>query len=352
MEEKPQKVNLEIDIRKLIHELWINRRLLIRIIALALAIGLIVALSIPGEYTCIVKMAPENNKSSMSNVMSLAAIAGINLGTENTDGINLSIYPDIVYSIPFISELIKMQVLDTKADEISNLYQYLDKKIKEPWWKTIIKLPFKLLDFIRNGKKENNDKILNIYHLSRQQDKIFKALQERIIISIDKKTGIITAGVTMQDPVIAATVADSLVSKLEQFIIDYRTDKARLDLAYATRMFNEASQKYYAAQENYAQYLDKNKNIILESVRIEQERLMHEQSLAYSIYSTIAQQVETARLKVQEQTPCVTIIEPARIPVRKSNASRLLILFITLLLGMCYGVIKISRDHVTSAENQ
>ncbi|MBN2813590.1 MAG: chain-length determining protein [Bacteroidales bacterium] len=349
MEEKPQKVNLEIDIRELIHELWIKRRLLIRIIAVALIIGLIVALSIPGEYTCIVKMAPENNKSSMSSVMSLAAIAGINLGAESTDGINLSIYPDIVYSTPFISELIKMKISYAKADEISTLYQYLEVKIKEPWFKTIIKAPFKLLDFIRNGKKESNDNI-DIYHLSREQDKIFKTLQERIIISIDKKTGIITAGVTMQDPLIAATIADSLVEKLEQFIIDYRTDKARLDLAYATKMFNEASQKYFTAQENYARYLDKNKNIILESVRIEQERLMNDQSLAYSIYSTIAQQVETARLKVQEQTPCVTIIEPARIPVRKSNASRLLILFISILLGMCYGVIKISRGTITKAE--
>jgi uncharacterized protein involved in exopolysaccharide biosynthesis len=80
---------------------------------------------------------------------------------------------------------------------------------------------------------------------------------------------------------------------------------------------------------------------VLEYVLIEQDRLKNEQSLAYNVYSTLAQQVEKARLKVQEQTPCVTVIEPARVPVRKSNTSKLTILILFGFLGALGGVIKV-----------
>ena len=55
----------------------------------------------------------------------------------------------------------------------------------------------------------------------------------------------------------------------------------------------------------------------------------------------MAQQLETAKIKVQEQTPCVTIIEPASVPVKKSNASKLVILVGFIFLGLCVAVGKI-----------
>ena len=143
----------------------------------------------------------------------------------------------------------------------------------------------------------------------------------------------------MQDPGIAAVVADSLVKKLERFVIDYRTTKAKQDFNFASKMFADSKQKYFDAQQSYARYIDNNKNVVLESVLIEQERFKNEQMLAYSVYSNLAQQVEKARMKVQEQTPCVTVIEPARVPVKKSNASRLTILIGYCLLGLILGIL-------------
>ena len=177
--------------------------------------------------------------------------------------------------------------------------------------------PFKLIDLIRYGNSKAVEEKINPYQLTKKQDKIFENLKKRTSIAIDKKTGVITAGITMQDPVISAVVADSLVKKLERFVIDYRTTKAKQDFDFALKMFADSKQKYFDAQQSYARYIDNNKNVVLESVLIEQERLKNEQTLTYSVYSNLAQQVEQARMKVQEQTPCVTVIEPARVPARK-----------------------------------
>ena len=57
-------------------------------------------------------MAPEGAKSSITgNVSDLAAMAGINIGTGNADGINLTLYPDVVQSFPFMTELINIKIL-------------------------------------------------------------------------------------------------------------------------------------------------------------------------------------------------------------------------------------------------
>lgn len=332
-----------VDLKELLIQVWRHRWYIVKITSIFLFIGFVIAISIPREFTSGVKMIPEEAKSIISGNMSdLAAMAGINIGTAKADGINLTLYPDVVRSTPFIAELIDIEIKGNELDYNGKLYNYLNKKIRRPWWGSVFSAPFKLIHLIRHRKDRDVDnKAINPYNLTIEQDQVFNALKERLSISMDKKTGTLSIGVTMQDPAIAALVADSLVKKLERFVIDYRTNKAKQDLDFAAKMFNDAKRKYYNAQKNYARYMDENKNIALESVRIEQERLRNEQALSYNVYTSLAQQLETSRMKVQEQTPCVTIIEPASIPVKKSNTSGLLILIAFCLWGALIGIIKI-----------
>jgi len=334
--------NMEIDLLELVRQLWAKRIYILKVTAVAMITGLIVAFSIPREYTCTVKMAPEGSKSGITGDMSsIAAMAGINIGMDDADGLSYMLYPDVVQSIPFITELINIPINTEELAVGSNLYNYIDKEIRQPWWEAVLTSPFKLMDIIHYGNNKGKDSEINPYKLTKKQDKIFTSLKKRISVNIDKKTGIITTGVTLQDQALAAVVADSLVSKLERFVIDYRTNKAKQDLDFALKVFTDSKQKYYDAQKSYARYIDNNKNIVLESVLIEQERLKNEQVLAYNVYSGLAQQVEKARMKVQEQTPCVTVIEPARVPVRKSNTSKVVILLVFAIIGCLLGSFRV-----------
>ena len=80
----------------------------------------------------------------------------------------------------------------------------------------------------------------------------------------------------MQDPLVAAIITDTLLSKLKQHIINYRISKAKEDYNYYEKLYNESKENYYKAQKAYASYLDANKNLILRSVQIEGERLQNE----------------------------------------------------------------------------
>lgn len=349
MEDKQPGVDTnssEIDLLDLVKKLWAKRIYLIKAAGVGAIVGLIIAFSIPREYTTTIKMAPEGiNATQGGSMADLAALAGVNLDNTkgNSEGINLILYPDVINSTPFIVELSQALVKGQKMDSTMTFYDYLDTQVVSPWWGYVISAPMKALGWVFSliQKKEVEPSSINPYMLTKKQNKVLERLKNNIMVAVDKKTGVITVAATTQDPVVAAVVADSIVNKLQSYIFTYRTEKAVRDLAYTQKLYDEAQQKYYEAQRRNAYAADANTHIAKQSARVELDRLQNEQQLTFSVYNQMAQQLEKAKMKVQEQTPCVTIIEPASVPVKKSNMSKAMILIAFVFLGGCVGVGKI-----------
>ncbi len=323
----------EIDLIELIQKIWKSKLLILKAIGLAVVVGLIVAFSIPKEYSTTVRLAPEvTDGSSRNNLSGRAAMAGINMNSSNSvDALSLELYPDIVTSTPFISELFTVRIPEPGSNNTITLYEYIDEYQKGPWWGKIIGAPFKLLGFVRNlfsGNDEIGETINDgpIYILSKDEEEVYQSLTGRIHVTVDKETDVITLTVQMQDPFISAQVTQVVLEKLQDFITEYRTQKAKQDLEFTEAVFEDAKQRYYRSQSIYAQFEDANKNIVTASYRAEQERLRNEMSLAYNVYNTLAQKLEQDRLKVQERTPVYTVIEPAKVPLRASSPRKIFIL--------------------------
>jgi uncharacterized protein involved in exopolysaccharide biosynthesis len=128
-------------------------------------------------------------------------------------------------------------------------------------------------------------------------------------------------------------MADSVKSRLQKFITDYRTEKARRDLAYQTKLFKEAKAKYVAVRKKYIDYSDANQEIVLESVRSKLEDLENDMQLKYNSYTALVAAVENAQAKVQEVTPAFTTLQSATVPVRKSGPGRSKICLVFIFVG-------------------
>jgi len=144
---------------------------------------------------------------------------------------------------------------------------------------------------------------------------------------------VITIDVTDQDPLIAATLADSVQVRLQDFITDYRTRKARIDLAYSQKLYKEAKDRYEKARLKSAHYNDANQHVFLDRIRSEQTKLSNEMNLQYQAYSQVATQMRLAEAKVQEETPAFTTLQPATVPVRKAGPKRSVICLALLILA-------------------
>ncbi len=323
----------EIDLLELAGKVWAERRLVLKWCGVAVVVALIVGFSIPKEYTTTVMLAPEVEGSSRSlgGLSALAGMAGINMNaSESSDALYPELYPDIVSSVGFTTELFPVSVEDEEGELKTTLYNYLKEEQRSPWWSAILSFPFKCIGWItslfRDEEEENVGQGIDPFRLTKDETGVVKMLNERISVSVDKKTSVITLSVTMQDPLISATMTDTVMQKLQNYITEYRTNKARHDLDFTQKLYDEAQKKYYVAQQAYADYVDMNQNISLRSVQTRQERLQNEMNLAYNLYNQTAQQLQLAKAKVQENTPVYTIVQAATVPLKASKPSKLMLL--------------------------
>lgn len=319
----------EIDLMELAMKLWAQRKRIAKWCVCGAVAGLVVAFSIPREYTSSVKLAPEitDGKAGGGGLSALASMAGFSAGSASgADAVYPQLYPDVVGSIPFLTDLFDVKV-ETKADhEVFTVRQYLENETRSPWWSMILGLPGKIIGLFKSSEDIDENHKLDNFQLTVDENRLVDQLSKLVTANVDQKTSVVTIAVTMQDPLVSAILADTVVTRLQEYITDYRTNKARNDLAYAELLNEEARANYYDAQQRYASYLDHNQGIAFRSAQTERDRLENEASLAFSLYNQTAQQVQKARAKVQETTPVYAVISPATVPVKPVKPRKAMIL--------------------------
>ena len=333
---------IEIDLIGILRKIIGIRKTIYKAAGIGLVVGIIVAISIPKQYTVGVTLSPEMGGSKGGGLSGLAASflgSGVSMN-EGTDALNASLSADIVSSTPFLLELSTMKIPALEGETMT-LNVYLDEE-SSPWWSYVIGLPGMVIGGVKSLFTEEESESVPSYkanlgsiELSKIESEKIEGLKKKILASVDKKTSMTTVSVTLQNPKVAAVVADSVVRKLQEYIIDYRTTKAKEDCLYLERLFKERQQEYYDAQKKYADYMDSHDNIILQSVRAEQERLQNDMSLAYQVYSQVANQLQVARAKVQEEKPVFAVVEPAVIPLYPSGTSRKIYVLAFIFLSVC-----------------
>lgn len=314
------------------------RKILYKAAGLGMVIGIIIWLSIPKQYTVGVTLSPEMKDSKGNG--GLAGLAASFLGNSATmndsfDALNVSLSADIVASTPFLLELFDIKVVTSKELDMT-LTAYLDTQ-SSPWWSYVLGFPGMVINGAKSLFGDTDIKVNDdtgsrgAIELNKEEEEKIEYLNKNISAFIDKKTAITTIYVTMQDPKVSAIVADSVIRKLQGYIINYRTTKAKEDCVYLEEVFKERREEYYVAQKEYANYVDSHDNLILQSVRAEQERLQNDMGIAYQVYSQVATQLQIARAKVQEEKPVFAIVEPAVVPGKPSSKGLMTFILMAIL---------------------
>lgn len=317
---KPKKQ--AINYGKLWEDIKKHKRLYYKVLPITFILAAFYMLSIPNYYTCTVELAPEISGSNRSgSLSSLASSFGINLGNlagSSSDAIRPDLYPELMNSVSFRASLFDIKVQRLKEDAAMTYYEYLLDGQKIPWWSKALKAVSELFP----KKKEPTNKKVNTFKLTKKQTQIVKMIEKRVICNVDKKTYVITISVKDQDPLIAATMADSVQQRLQDFITNYRTRKARIDVEHYKTLEAQSKKRYEDALAKYSWFSDHNQKIFLERVRSEQTKLENEMQLQQRAYLQIAAQLQVAEAKLQEDTPAFTTLQPATVPIKKAGPAR------------------------------
>jgi len=329
----------KLSIFDLYRDIYRNRRLYYKVIAVTFIIAAFITLCIPNYYRCTVKLAPElSGNSKTGSLSSLASSFGINIasGSFGTDALIPTLYPDLINSVPFRASLFPVLVEqeDDSTHTKMSYYDYLSNEQKLPWWTSSKKA---IIETIKSWFIDKDTlEFVNPFKLTKEQYNIAKEMEDKIVCDVDKKTLVITIDVTDTDPYIAATMADSVRVRLQKFITDYRTSKARIDLEYNKKLLVETEARYEKARKAYADYADANRSILFENMRSERTKLENKMQIENRAYSQVLSQLQLAEAKVQEETPAFTILQPATVPVKKEGPKRAILCLMALFLA-CMG---------------
>lgn len=331
-----------IDYGKLLKDLLKHKKLFCKVLAITFVVACVYAMSLPSYYKCEVTLSPEMSTTrSSSSLASLASSFGVNLKGmgNNSEALFPTLYPDLMKSTKFLTGLFTIPVTiegnkkTGEPDRTMTYYEYLTNEQKRTWWSTAIGGAQRWVISIFTDSVPEPDKEVDPFRLTKKQTAVVKAISKKINCEVDKKTMVISIEVTDQNPVICATMADSVKVRLQDAITDYRTSKARVDLEYNKKVYEEAEARLRQFSDEYARFADGNQKAFLQSVRQKQSELEDKLTVQRGICRQLASQVQQAEMRVQEATPAFTTLQNATVPVKRDGPVRKKILLVFLFLA-------------------
>lgn len=351
--EETKKSNI-IDLREVAKRIWSRKSLFFKVWAITFVLACLWILPVPRTYTAEVKLAPEMESSSGGALSSIASSFGFDLGNmETTDAISPVLYPDLFDSNSFIVSLLSIQVENEEGDIKTDYYTYLKDyqkttfyKVPIIWLKRTIKNLFPKKD-LKSGSEGGGG--IDPFMLSEKEFMLVESVKNLISCSVDKKTGVITIGVEDQDRIICATLADSISVRLQNFITDYRTNKARIDVAYYESLTESSRKEYEASVAAYSRFCDNNRNAILQTYLSRQDELENDMQLKLQTYTAMNTQLQNAKAKVQERTPAFTVLDAASAPIKASKPKRMIFVAAMLILATFCTFVYLLKDDIKTA---
>jgi hypothetical protein len=383
-EQYPDLQVLEIDLVEKVKELWDAKKTILIITACFAAFGLFHYMTAPDDYESSSTLIQEVESSGASDGGSalLRSITGINLPS-GAGGGNLSaaargraplpvnLYPLIVNSTDFQKDLIYREIEFSTLDTTMTLYDYFTHHYQPPVRERVyshvqdltIYLPFTVFDYVRGSLRnvrsafassstsgsdgqiiredtpveeieliEVDDRLLTITPRERS---IIERMRLRIEISIGG--GVTEILTRLPDPKAAALVNALVVERIQEYMTEYRIEKARQNFENVTLQYEEARTRYEEAQLELAEYQDANINVRSNVVRTQEEYLRDQRNLRFNVYNSLAQEVEQARLVMQQEIPVFNILEKPNVPTSSYTGSSDLVLVFSIVLGFFSG---------------
>ena len=331
MENKEEHLK-QIDVVAIAKEMKKHKKQYLIALPVTFVLSCLLILCVPRYYSSTAKLAPEISSFSSSSLGDIASSFGFDLGgsSANGDAIFPELYPELIESNDFMVGMFDVKVKSKDGSINTTYYDYLATKRQTPWWTKTYNSVKQLFDTHDSTPVSKYGKA-NPFQLTRRQDQIARLMSKNIKCDIDKKNYVISITVEDQDPLICATLADTVQAKLQNFITSYRTKKAKKDLEYYKKLSSDAKSKYERIRQQYGSYSDANQDVVLESYRLKANDMENEMQLLYNTYTSLQAQVQQAQAKLLMQTPAFTTLQSASVPLKPAGPKRML-----FVLGMTF----------------
>lgn len=326
-----------------------SRGTVLRAMGISVTVGLVIALTTRSEYSATTRLLPYRAGVAGGALSGLAGLAGIQLpagATEQT--ITAELYPVIARTLDFRTTVAETPLQFAQTPSPMTLVRYFEtnRTTSEKISSTLADWRVSVAAAIGGGeprdgaeRRGGDGRPLRTY--GREYLKIVDRLDERLVVTIDKKTSVITMTGMMPDPLAAADLVQTASQRMMQRVIDYEARKAAEQLAFVEEQYKLSKGRYESTQRALAEYEDRNRMLVGAVAQVQRDRLRGDYDIAFQVFQKFSLELEQARIKKNQDTPVFTVLERVAVPNERTKPQRAVIVLLAALLGLVWGLSEI-----------
>jgi uncharacterized protein involved in exopolysaccharide biosynthesis len=328
-----------------------NKTLIVRTVLVFTLLGVTYALLAPEEFTSearVVREAQTEGGSLPGGVGGLGglaggAISGILGGASS--GLTPAAFPEVLKSREVRLAVVRDTFRFPDAERPMTFVDYVNRPVG-PLSIVLdytLFLPWTLKGWVGQaisgspapaGTTDTGDLVIP----SEEEGEALESISEKISASVDEETGLMTISVTAGGPQLAASLAESFLDRFATRVREIRTEKVRERLEFVEGRFQEVEEELDSAEDDLAQFLERNQNPTTATLQFRRDRLQRQVSFKEQLYSELQSQLTQTRLDLQRRQPVVTVVEEPVPPIERSAPQRTLIVLLSLILGGFAGI--------------
>jgi uncharacterized protein involved in exopolysaccharide biosynthesis len=284
-----------------------RRRLILAMAALGGLAGLLVASLRPATYTSSFSFLPQSSQDPRSaGLASIAGQFGISLGALGATSTPPQLYADLIVTREVLGPIAQSSVSSSDKRRVP-----LAAFLKVPAGPPALVL-----------------------------DNTIRTLRKRVVAATvaSRTTGMVTVTARTRDPAVSFELAQRLLEGLNRFNLVTRQSQAHAERVFTEARYEAARASLRVAEDALQQFLQGNRQYENSpQLTFQRERLQRDVTLKQQLVTTLVQQYEDARIREVRDTPVITLIERAAMPVRADPRLRGLLLVVGASVGLALG---------------
>ncbi|EPR67472.1 Wzz/FepE/Etk N-terminal domain-containing protein [Cyclobacterium qasimii] len=339
----------EILIKDLINEIIAFKKWIIVVALIVFTLGLTYILTSSDEYTTTSKLLMEQsngiNSKALGGLASITGLGNLGIGNQNTEALPPELIPELVMESDFLKLLLYEKVYLEEVNDSISLVHFVNEYEKHNFYYHLVRFPNKLKSIFSskvNTEVENNGDPISheneaILAFDVRERKTIAQLKTRI--EVEKEERLLVIKTKMPEPLASAQLNEILSRFLKEYLTKIILDKDVKNFEFIEERTKEAKNRVEQTQKKLANFRDGNRGINSQLLKTEEDRLLADFNLEFSLYNSLAQQMEQTRIKVQNATPLMTVFQKPQLPTVPSEPKFLLLSIVFLVLGGIIGVL-------------
>ena len=286
-------------------------RLIVSFGVVGLIAGIAVALLVPGEYISRAMLIPQSQETGSTGLEIAASQFGVRLPSTGA-AFGSAVYVELLRSRMLLEPIALESVV--VPEEGRRRVSVMDLLGVRP-------LP-----------------------LAERTEATVRALRRKILATEDKKLNAVRLEVTTQWPTVSLSIAEQLVRGVNRFNLETRKTQASEERKFVEGRATDVERSLRDAEDRLQSFMQRNRSIAgSPQLTFAQDRLQRDVALWQSVFTSLLQKREEARIREVRDVPVVTVIESPKLPV--SGESRRLVMhavlwtFVAAVLGLMAAVL-------------